>query len=586
MKLWEGTCLEKKFIRKIILIALLCLMTLTSGFSQTISLEEEVTYGSLLKDLGLVVGELREDDLITREEMANYVIQVPMYFNYLNANIPQTSPYDDVSTDRWSYKGISVLTEKGVLRADNGRTFNPTRPISYAEVAQLIMANLGYKVTLEDAVFRAEKEQGIFCDAAKGQDYLTRGQFFELLAKMFNGDRGMGHYVLYNLFLFPKADLIEFEEKLFDLRKKKDVTENGWSTDTSLRLMPVYDFDFNSHEGVNEYANERIHIIKNAIKQAKPFDLNAYHKNDRIVFDKVLMRDFIVSYDRWDDYSKQLTFLWESNRPGKYFKVCKTSLEKDVYYVEPAMFRGAYKIDNLKLDDHFNRDVYILDYEVLDTGSYRQTEHRQLVLVGDLYGYLDSSYLLLEDRSLVCGAPTYSHIQAYPWAYRPKDANGHFVPNVLYREDFEAGYNDIKLANVINGSSFDAFESNPLFEFDEDQKKIYYNRIGSGSSYLAYDWTIDLSGTTLEIQVTRQNMSLSDKKVLIKAVESLPLNERAVKSVEKFINTNDEKGAVEGYVTYYSTIGTPLYVIRVAKEGYELKPDPLNIPYKEDTYGL
>jgi len=231
--------LKKKYIKIIITGLVLSLLTLGSGFGQALSQtsEGQITYGSLLKDLGLVLGDLREDELITREEMVNYLAQVPMGLNWDKSNMPTGSPFVDISTDRWSYRAIEMLASRKALKADSNGKFNPTRPVTYEEAAQLIMRNLNVNLGRDQAIERAEKDQGIFSDSAKNQDYLTRGQFFELLAKMFNGHMYPDTYVLYYFQHFPRASLMTFETRLFDLRKERDVVESGWSEDQPFKLQ-------------------------------------------------------------------------------------------------------------------------------------------------------------------------------------------------------------------------------------------------------------------------------------------------------------------------------------------------------------
>lgn len=99
-------------------------------------------YIHLAKEKGIISGmsatRFAPDSPLTREQMAQMLNNV---MKYPNSSLPNSSPYVDVSTGRWSYQVIINLSKRGIFSGYNtsaGLQFKPTGKTTRAEMATLM----------------------------------------------------------------------------------------------------------------------------------------------------------------------------------------------------------------------------------------------------------------------------------------------------------------------------------------------------------------------------------------------------------------------------------------------------------------
>jgi hypothetical protein len=96
-------------------------------------------YIHIAKEKGLINGTssstFEPDAPLTREQaaqMLNNLLQYP------NVSLPATSPFKDVSKNKWSYQAIINMNKYGIINGYTDGTFRPTKSVSRAEMAKLM----------------------------------------------------------------------------------------------------------------------------------------------------------------------------------------------------------------------------------------------------------------------------------------------------------------------------------------------------------------------------------------------------------------------------------------------------------------
>ena len=94
----------------------------------------------------------RVDGTITREEVATIFYRLtttPEGDLRQELNVTE-DPYKDVSKDRWSARPIAYMKELGIMQGYSNGNFEPSKPITRAEFAQVIMKYIKYPTKNEN----------------------------------------------------------------------------------------------------------------------------------------------------------------------------------------------------------------------------------------------------------------------------------------------------------------------------------------------------------------------------------------------------------------------------------------------------
>lgn len=175
----------KRIITLLLTVVLILSLTVPTFADGTV---EKKTYGEILFDLGIILGsngDLKEGDLITREEMVTILTR--LIEEDTDFTPPANPTFKDVPTSHWAYENIELAYSKGITSGIGNGLFGLGDKINYNQAALFLIRSLGYDtshIDYNNAAAVIAEEYGLKLEEAEqGFKELIRGQVFELLAK-------------------------------------------------------------------------------------------------------------------------------------------------------------------------------------------------------------------------------------------------------------------------------------------------------------------------------------------------------------------------------------------------------------------
>lgn len=156
-------------------------MAFASSSNDVIGKECEVPV-AVLSDLGIVNGyedgSYRPDGIVTRAEMAVFIVNALGLEDYVTSNAKST--FKDLNGYKWAEGYIAYAQSLGVISGYGNGTFKPGKTVSYDEAATMLVAALGYTPDSLQGTWPANyvtkaKALGILDDIRAGSFGANRG---------------------------------------------------------------------------------------------------------------------------------------------------------------------------------------------------------------------------------------------------------------------------------------------------------------------------------------------------------------------------------------------------------------------------
>lgn len=186
-------------MRRGIIIAIAFLFIFQSMvFAETSHQKLQQDSAAIMVRLGLLKGynngDLGLERNITRAEFATIIMRMLGYENN-PFNVGKEIEFKDLSKKHWAYSSVRMAAQLGYIKGYSDKTFKPSRNITYAEAAAIMVRILKYDSNLEgkwpDNYVNKAKEIGI----AKNLDVIpkkaiTRGDVSILVVNSLPVDLG------------------------------------------------------------------------------------------------------------------------------------------------------------------------------------------------------------------------------------------------------------------------------------------------------------------------------------------------------------------------------------------------------------
>lgn len=217
-----------------VLAMLLLLMSVQAGAQTDTKQVIRVTGLGIM--VGDETGEFREDDPVTRAEMATIAIRLKGIDDEITMGTE--TGFTDVPTEHWASGAIAYAQALGVMEGNGDGTFSPDEPLTFEQIAKILVCILGYEpaadqlggyplgYTMEAAVL------GITRDVDSSKESVTRLD----VAKMI--DRALDIVPMVQNYdgAYQKD---EYNETLYDqlTQKKETVRVKGILTETEYSSL-------------------------------------------------------------------------------------------------------------------------------------------------------------------------------------------------------------------------------------------------------------------------------------------------------------------------------------------------------------
>lgn len=260
---------------------------------------ETPTYGQLLFDLGIISGangDLNEGGEIKREEMVVILNRLSAeYKNFQNYVAPKQPSFIDVPLTHWAYRDIEFALSNGLTSGVGNGKFGLGHKINYNQASLFLIRSLGHDtsdVRYDAASASIMNNYGLgFMKHLDGEETLTRGAVFELLAKTLNMRAASSEVRKVEALAYPIEKIEAFTGNLYAAKqyaKPIVVDTSKWSkNDMTFRSSDVQTIDVSKLNEWDAKAYEDMKKINNEMNRVIRTYLNADAK-----YTKTTLEDF------------------------------------------------------------------------------------------------------------------------------------------------------------------------------------------------------------------------------------------------------------------------------------------------------
>ena len=137
----------KKYINKFCILLIAIFMVLGANICLASDIPDEEYIAKFLINIGVINGyedgNLHLDNNITREEFSKIIVLASTFKDDLDLFSP-SSPFPDVTKDRWSAPYVKIAAVNNILKGYPDGNFKPTNNITVEEAAVIALRILNY----------------------------------------------------------------------------------------------------------------------------------------------------------------------------------------------------------------------------------------------------------------------------------------------------------------------------------------------------------------------------------------------------------------------------------------------------------
>jgi len=170
-------------MRKILSLLLVVVLTM-STLGTMVFASETVTYGRMLKELGVIngdaTGNLNGDKELTRGELIAIIstLTTPKVDDFKS---PGKASFTDVPTTHWAFKHIERAKASGISNGLGNGKFGVNDKVTYKQAKAFMLNVLEYKDVAWDKIDAEAHDVGLYSQFAVDSPKFTRDMMFELL---------------------------------------------------------------------------------------------------------------------------------------------------------------------------------------------------------------------------------------------------------------------------------------------------------------------------------------------------------------------------------------------------------------------
>lgn len=219
-------------MRKLIILALVITIVLSSLPASFAEDSEVMTYGEILMDLGFIAGSNGTADEwspVTREQM---VTMLNRLYSAEDAALlgSKRSTFDDKNAPSWAIPHIEYARKKGLTSGKGNNLFGYGEQVSYQEAVTFVMKSLGESVNWSTVIKDALNERYIGSESGLKAPVVLREHVFELFAKALLQKNNQGIPMLSKTGRFSNDKIALFYKRMGKKLTSKQSSLNSDST--------------------------------------------------------------------------------------------------------------------------------------------------------------------------------------------------------------------------------------------------------------------------------------------------------------------------------------------------------------------